>query len=377
MKEISNLEKTSDNHRKCLRPSEILKSNKIVLQIITCLKTEFSSPFDEEYDNDKLYNIVSGRAVPENISDSLMNIDTIGRNYFKEFELRMVSNQEKAFFDPIKRKNQPTIKSSEKKIKVMNISIQEVKIERDVLGTLLALGVKERQTIDIDKALRYPLSPVCLPLYTANGNRRKTTKSDLYIAFDGMEADADEAHRNCKSYFIDLAAYVRTVVSHCNTVRDIATSLIKSIPMNYETLYIICDIYEKESIKASERHLRGDGERFILKNPDMKLPCNINNFLSLGENKEDLFQLIQRIMKENVRSKKIFFCFQNCIQIDSSDETTRPDLICDREEADTKLIAYAKQVTNGGIMVGSPSGDIDIVVLFVHHFVTELGHLEK
>ena len=78
-----------------------------------------------------------------------------------------------------------------------------------------------------------------------------------------MEADADETHRNCKSYFIDLAAYVRTVVSHCNTVRDIATSLIKSIPMNYETLYIICDIYEKESIKASERHLRGDGEQFI------------------------------------------------------------------------------------------------------------------
>ena len=77
LKEISNLEKTSDNHRKCLRPSEILKSNKIVLQIITCLKT------------------------PENISDSLMNIDTIGRNYFKEFELRMLSNQENAFFDPI------------------------------------------------------------------------------------------------------------------------------------------------------------------------------------------------------------------------------------------------------------------------------------
>ena len=98
LKEISNLEKTSDNHRKCLRPSEILKSNKIVLQIITCLKTQFSSPFGEEYDNDKLYNIVSGRAVPENISDSLMNIDTIGRNYFKEFELRMGSNQEKAFF---------------------------------------------------------------------------------------------------------------------------------------------------------------------------------------------------------------------------------------------------------------------------------------
>ena len=151
LEEISNLEKASDKHRKCLRLSEILKSNKIVLQIITCLKTQFSSPFGEEYDNDKLYNIVSGRAVPENISDSLMNIHTIGRSYFKDFAVRMVSNQENAFFDPIKRKDQPTFKSSEKKIKVMNISIQEVKIERDVLGTLLALGVKDRQTIDIDK----------------------------------------------------------------------------------------------------------------------------------------------------------------------------------------------------------------------------------
>ena len=31
------------------------------------------------------------------------------------------------------------------------------------------------------------------------------------------------------------------------------------------------------------------------------------------------------------------------------------------------LVSYVSEVMNGGVMVRSPSGDIDIVVLFVYH----------
>ena len=45
---MTNLERTIDNLRKYLRPSEILKSNNIVLRITACMKNQFSGPFDEE-----------------------------------------------------------------------------------------------------------------------------------------------------------------------------------------------------------------------------------------------------------------------------------------------------------------------------------------
>ena len=44
---MPDLDKISDNFRKCLRPSEILKSNKIDLNITGSMETEFTGPFDE------------------------------------------------------------------------------------------------------------------------------------------------------------------------------------------------------------------------------------------------------------------------------------------------------------------------------------------
>ena len=121
LKEMTILEKTTNNLKKCLRPSEIIKSNNIVAGIIKCMENQFYGPFDEAFDNHKLYNLVSGRPVPTNVSESLLGIDKVGGRCFQEFELRMVSNHTKAFFDPIKRNKQLNFKTTEMKLKVKNV----------------------------------------------------------------------------------------------------------------------------------------------------------------------------------------------------------------------------------------------------------------
>ena len=82
-----------------------------------------------------------------------------------------------------------------------------------------------------------------------------------------MEVDFKDAQDSCKTYMIDLAAYVRCIIKQCKTVRDIATNLLASIPPTYETIYVVCDTYLEGSIKTVERQTRGDGdgERCILK----------------------------------------------------------------------------------------------------------------
>ena len=94
---------------------------------------------------------------------------------------------------------------------------------------------------------------------------------------------------------------------------------------------------------------------------------DIDYFLSVGQNKEDLFNLIKRVLIEVTRDFTIYFCFSDCVEIKQNVESMRPDLHCDQEEADTMLVAYASLVNSGGVMVRSPSGDIDIVTLFLYH----------
>ena len=369
LKTMANLDRTSDNLRKSLRPSQILKSNKIVCGIVSCLKVQFADPFCEDFDKQRLYNLVSGEAVSDSIAASSSRVLEIGNEGMQEFDQRMVAQKSKAFFDSITKNKRLTFSSAERKATLKNSSNEEVRIEKDVLGTLLAEATKSGKAIDINKALTYPLSPVCPPLSTADGNRRKTKKSDLLVMIDNMESTPDDAHRKCKTYMLDLAAYVRSIINQCSNVREIATKLIASVPSTYETLYVICDRYEECSIKTAERSTRAGngGERVILKSPDMKVPYNINSFLSVGQNKEDLFNLIKTAIVETPTHLKILFCFRDCVEITNGVERKRPDLICDHEEADTMLVAYAFQVGEDGILVRSPSGDIDIITLFVHH----------
>ena len=80
-----------------------------------------------------------------------------------------------------------------------------------------------------------------------------------------------------------------------------------SIPTQYSTIYVVCDTYENYSIKAAGRQLSDSGIRYVLKNVDLKVPYNIYDFLSVGENKENLFYLIKRGTEEEELVNRIVY----------------------------------------------------------------------
>ena len=61
---------------------------------------------------------------------------------------------------------------------------------------------------------------------------------------------------------------------------------------------------------------------------------------------------------------------EHCSFIDTSQTYLIPELVSDHESADTKLVAlvHAAQISPGqSVMIRSPSGDVDILVLFLIH----------
>ena len=76
--EICGITKSSVNSRKCLRQSEIQKSNRMVEAVVDTLDTLFLNRFNEDLDSDNLYNIVSGAPTSDAVSEILINMQEIG-----------------------------------------------------------------------------------------------------------------------------------------------------------------------------------------------------------------------------------------------------------------------------------------------------------
>ena len=105
--EISGLSTTSSNSRKCLRPGEILKSEKMVEYIVNALKTQFLNPFQENIDKSKLFNLVSGCPVDDAISESLLSLQDDCIQAMKSFEM---------FFGTLKRNKFKSWKDTSRKV---------------------------------------------------------------------------------------------------------------------------------------------------------------------------------------------------------------------------------------------------------------------
>lgn len=378
--EIADINKTMTSARKCLRQSDVQKSNKMVESIKSTLQDHFINPFSQDLDQDKLFNLVSGYPAEENITNCLLSMETRGKVRMEEFKKRQTkSPANKQFFEPIKREPLATFKSSSLKTK-LNVKGKEKELtfQRDILGILVAYSNKHDAGVDLESTFSYPLAPVSVPLSTADGAIRKTVKSKLYEAAMGdlqiISADELPPAETLNTYFLDLAAAVRSLVGPVFTIREMATKLLSTIPSRYRTIVIACDTYKKNSIKGGERTKRGVSERYVLTSPDMKVPYDLSSFLCNGDNKEMLFNILQRAIVEGgsqLGDRIVLFSNKSqCTKVAENGVEVLEGWASDHEEADTKLVALVKAANlspNDAVMIRSPSGDIDILALFLSH----------
>ena len=80
---------------------------------------------------------------------------------------------------------------------------------------------------------------------------------DLQVIDEQDLPDADSLN----TYFLDLAALIRSLLNDNKTIRQLTWKTLHSIPKQYSTIYVACDTYREQSIKAGERRLRGEGKR--------------------------------------------------------------------------------------------------------------------
>jgi hypothetical protein len=374
------LNNAQNKPRKCLRNSAIIKSENNVKGIVNVLKNDFIDPFSGDLDHDKLYNLASGNSVTDDVAESLLTVQergTLLRNDFFE-RLNSECSVKDNFFSPIKRVQWKSFTDASKKQKVSaKGKSREITVQRDILGLLAAKSQQQNAPINIDKALCYPLAPVPLSMAACDGIRRKTAKSKLFNAAltSLIENDAQlpEVQQSYRIYILDLAAIIRSMVKIPNTFKDLALQLFSDVPRQYNVVYVACDTYKIRSIKNSERSLRGDSDKFVIRSENVRVPADFKKFLANGDNKERLFELIEKVWVDNknhLGERVVYFARGDaCLKITQNGSSCERELATDHEEADTKisyLIQHAARNSDDRpttCVVRSSSGDIDIPII--------------
>ena len=342
------------------------------------LKEDFINPFNSSLDRDKLYNLASGRPLPDSIAEELLGSYERGKEMFSMFQKRLEIGEEEAagFFDPIKRCPWKGFGDAEKKIKVTaKGKSKDIAVQRDILGLLVASSYEEQSSVDIDKALSFPLAPVPLSLATCDGNRRTTAKSTLLDAELSSIVTELDSLDEAQIYAFDVIAAVRSIGVVPDTFRDLARKLLHNIPSQFTSIYAACDCYLAISIKNAERKFRGEADKFIIKTPDIRIPPDFKRFLSNGDNKERLFELIEEVWvqeRTSIGERVIYFARKDkCTKITCNESISAPELDTNHEEADTKVCYLLNHASQGNTnqestcLLRSSSGDIDIPIILL------------
>ena len=97
----------SKSSRKCLRATEISKSEKRVLRVKEILSNTFVDPFLEDLDQTKLFNIASGCPTSEEVAKCLLGVQENGISLPQKFYSRLEKEDNllraENFWTPINR----------------------------------------------------------------------------------------------------------------------------------------------------------------------------------------------------------------------------------------------------------------------------------
>ena len=207
------------------------------------------------------------------------------------------------FFAPIKKFKICHCETKTKVTVKKNKQEKQIASYRDILGRLLTVTHKTKVAVNLEKAITYPLSPSPPSLTFPDGSPRKSIKSKLFDAalsnITTVSSNELPSKQILHVYFIDLIAMIRIIPKSNETIRSFTWKLLSTIPKQYDTIFLVCDSYKTNSIKAVERDSRGSGAKYALNKPDMKLPSDFTTFMKNGENKTRLLQLIEQVIDED------------------------------------------------------------------------------
>ncbi|GFN98858.1 hypothetical protein PoB_002536400 [Plakobranchus ocellatus] len=247
----------------------------------------FLNPFNTERKH--LGCISSGQKVPEDIADDLLKVEDVGKKSFKEFVDTRLKDKTTRFHKPLTRTKLKTVGSVSKSTQIKSAkNVVKIKAERNIFGQLLVLS--QEYHIDMEKVLKYPLSPVLWSLSSPGGLPLKTNKATLLHklenTFNCFESQ-DVSRQPNTAYIINGNAQLHCLSSGPDTFKDLAKQAFRSLPQT-TSVHFVTDTYKPYSIKSCEclRSGASKAKSYVLQGSATKVPKNFKEFLPMMETRK-------------------------------------------------------------------------------------------
>lgn len=382
--ESSGITKTPDTKHD-LQEGRIKKDHRDIDKIISALNS-FSNPFENLDPNTPLRNISNGQAINEVVTADLLSFSSKGENAarkFKELYVEDPKNIEKPIPRTLVKNCASSIASSQRNREEKKLVV--TKCTLDAFGRILHMAAINNY--NVMKVMEYPLTPVPFSLSDIGGFMNKTDKSKLMHKLEKYQRMDFEQSANTGKPYIDVAVYDAMFLLHTlklpETYGNLAYKLLEIAvrSTSAKELHMLFDTYDYKTIKDCEHDRRSSvptGD-ITVTGADQKTPKKLLDAFRSKHFKESLICFLQKEWKSQkyaplLRDKVLYVgvdskCYKYMYK-DNLEVSELPDLACDHQEADTKIIwhiKYASSLNDKEKNILVRSNDTDVLVLLIYH----------
>ena len=135
---------SASNIYKPLRPSQILKSEVMVTNVVNVLSSEYINPFDSGLDKDYLVSLSSGVPLQDKEAvERILSLRKVGEESYNDFKRDRLSWKKIKFHHPIKRNELSLFSNMNKFIEIKtSTKTKVVEFNRNIVGTLFAYSAR-------------------------------------------------------------------------------------------------------------------------------------------------------------------------------------------------------------------------------------------
>ncbi|KAK4318061.1 hypothetical protein Pmani_010908 [Petrolisthes manimaculis] len=366
----------------CL-PSRIKKDNSQMRGLGQKIE-EFCNPFGNNAPT-TLVNLATGRAATKATEEYLVQTMTRGQTDRDKF-LDEWNKDSTRFLKPLKRLRvnnfaSKTKNKKEKKARGVQDVISNAASLKDTFIRIIVV-VSENSIFDLRHFLTYPITQYPLSLAHADGAHLKTAKSALLKKLEGLQTDVPtDTPMNCARVY-DGGRLIHSLLSLVNvgtTFGSIARTVLSTVCNGSGSeVYVCLDKYIENSIKDSERQLRGTVNTvyslYTISGPDQSVRQKGQTLLSSSSFKNELGKFLLREWQKDhywslLNGKTLYashggVCYKYTPNEHQQIHVSSPaHLQANHEEADTLIAFHLENITYNAVIIRA--SDTDVLVILI------------
>ena len=329
----------------------------------------------------ELLSISSGYVASERMKQDLLAKEKETTALAAFIEERLVKNST-GFFQTLPKLKLESFRDAQKTSVAAGDRNVIIRGDRDLFARLLVIG--QSRQMDLKGLLTHVLGPLPLSLAPSDGSLAKTNKAILSKELENGVECLSNLPDLTTAVIIDAMVVLQALVrvpDRFSELADMVMTRILTEPGDATRIDFVGDQYPTNSIKNTERRMRGrDGELVIINNQQF-FPRQWRKFMANGSNKTGLLKFLvgewseKAVYAEKIKDCTVFVTHgDNCTKLPSSNGTitacTVLELCSNQEEADTRMFLHANHASQNGhqcIAIRSSRSDTDVEVLACYH----------